>query len=388
LLEKIKLELASQDKKNKFLKNLNAKYGFVLWDKASRNQSENDDKVLYFLPMAEEKNNELSAVILAGIEGDKITFNLATKSKVNQLLPISKGKENWENLPAMVLYSLKYDYEIFNLKNHEYGKWLSEYCKSKLNQVEERVYTQHIWCADVCTIWSNKDPIYPFTGENPSQNPAWVSERGYCVESTYQCLTYQVWVEECWYCGGGTTSGGTTSGSSGGSTTSSSTNTEALNKHQTLMNDPARYPDYYADFIDIDINAYLNQSTEEQRLRYLDAVTLYEAYVQNVNIRPGDPNLWQLMWETIREELGDLALDLIPVYGDIRNGYHNFSQGKFWRGCFDIATLIPVGKVGKLVSRKAEIQNARQIGAKVARVFDGLWGSAGFRKVINRLRQS
>jgi hypothetical protein len=344
LLERIKLELAAQDKKNKFLKNLYTKYGLILWDKVTRNQNENDDKVLYFLPMAEEKMNELSAVILAGIAYGKITFNLVPKNKVNQLLAVSKGKENWENLPALVMYFLNNDYEIFNLKNHEYSKWLSEYGKSKLNQVEERLYSAFTYCTEICTRWHTA-----FTSSDSPYESNSVTDRSIpgCAESYTSCETIWVWVEDCWYCNNPGNTNGTTPGGSGGSTntsTSSTSNTvspartAALDKHQELKN---LYPDYAVNFYDVDINSYLNQVGEA---KFLTTAAFYESF-HELGITPRvsiDRDYLHFLLVFVKKELLPIGITIIPYgIGDAADIFLNcIKSSNLWQ-----CTLALVGAI-------------------------------------------
>lgn len=94
ILDAIKLELATQDKKNKFLKDLNKNYGDIYWLNYKKYDANNKSDFVIFLPMKDSKQEFMTGVILASVEGGKITFEFVTRNQVKKLLSNSKGKEN------------------------------------------------------------------------------------------------------------------------------------------------------------------------------------------------------------------------------------------------------------------------------------------------------
>ena len=146
---------------------------------------------------------------------------------------------------------------------------------------------------------------------------------------------------------------------------------------------------FYSDYFqkNLDLNGFLAQYGND---KFLATASLYEAYITEVGTSPTDPYMWQLMMEVLYDELGPLALELIPGgVGDLIGAYNDYKSGNYWSASLGIVlTVIPLNEISKAYNKYPEIKKGFKAVYKIVYLWNKLLTLPGGQKVLNKLPQA
>ena len=155
-------------------------------------------------------------------------------------------------------------------------------------------------------------------------------------------------------------------------------------EYHTEFQCPA-YADYQVQVTDL--MSFVRQNSLD---KYLATATLYYEYIINVGIPPSDLYKWQLMMEVFIEELGPLALELIPGgVGDLIGAYNDYSNGNYWSASLSIVlAVVPYNEIKKVWDKAPDIQKGFKACYKIVVLWNKILTSPGGQKVLNKMPQT
>jgi hypothetical protein len=145
------------------------------------------------------------------------------------------------------------------------------------------------------------------------------------------------------------------------------------------------YTDYQVQVTDL--MSFVRQNSLH---KYLATATLYYEYFINIGIPPSDLYKWQLMMEVFIEELGPLALELIPGgVGDLIGAYNDYSNGNYWSASLSIVlAVVPYNEIKKVWDKAPDIQKGFKACYKIVVLWNKLLTTPGGQKVLNKMPQA
>jgi hypothetical protein len=168
----------------------------------------------------------------------------------------------------------------------------------------------------------------------------------------------------------------------------------------SIMNDKhnylTQYPDYESYTFHFESQFYGEETYIEWFYKtygfdkYMATVAFYENYLNEVGVPPNNLYQWQLMMEVFIEELGPLALELIPGgIGDMIGAYNSFKSGHYWEASLSVVlVVVPGDEIIKVWQKYTDIKKGMKAVLKFINVYQKLAGLPGVQKVFNKLPQA